>query len=147
MTESRFNDTGKSVYDFLFKSDFVLVECPYCLKYAKGIKIMGTNYEYKLICKLCGMLKNPTMGSWGNGTFMGLNLWLRTNCCGHVLWAYNKDHLDFLDSYITSSLRERIPNKNQSLASRLPEWIKNRKNRQELTRGVERLKAKLENCD
>lgn len=144
MTESRFNDKGESVYDFLFKSDGVLIECPYCMRCAKGVKILDVNYGYKLICSHCGILPNSTIGSWGSGTFMGLNLWLRTNCCGNLLWAYNKEHLEFLDNYIASSLRERIPNKNQSLASRLPEWIKSRKNREELTKGLERLRNRLE---
>jgi hypothetical protein len=142
MTQSRFKDSGESVYDFLFKSD-VLVECPHCLKCAKGIKIQDANYEYSLICKNCGILTIPKSSSWSNSTFMGLNLWLRTSCCGNVLWGYNKDHLDFLDDYINSSLRERIPNKNQSLASRLPEWIKTAKNRQELTKGIQRLRERL----
>ncbi|MFD0680347.1 MULTISPECIES: hypothetical protein [unclassified Paenibacillus] len=74
---------------------------------------------------------------------MGLNLWLRTGCCGQVLWAYNKEHFAFLDNYINSSLRERIPYMNQSLASRLPEWIKSAKNRQELSKGIDKLRSKL----
>ncbi|WP_068664481.1 hypothetical protein [Paenibacillus oryzisoli] len=142
MTESRFKDKGESLYDFLFGSDGVLIECPYCNRCSNGVKI-GVNYEYKLICSNCGILPNPASASWGSGTFMGLNLWLRTNSCGHLLWAYNREHLDFLDNYITSSLRERIPNRNQSLASRLPEWIKNRKNREELAKGLHRLREKL----
>ncbi|OPH59245.1 hypothetical protein BC351_20215 [Paenibacillus ferrarius] len=146
MTESRFNDKGKSVYDFLLKSDGILIECPYCLKCAKGIRTQNTDFEYKLSCSRCGILTNATAGSSGYGTFMGINLWLKTNCCGNLLWAYNKEHLDFLDNYITSSLRERIPNRNQSLASRLPEWIKSRKNREELAKGIEKLRSRIEQC-
>ncbi|MEK3720573.1 hypothetical protein [Paenibacillus sp. FSL H8-0034] len=114
------------------------------MKCAKAVKIQDVDYEYKLICSRCGILSNPTIGSGGNGAFMGLNLWLRTNCCGNVLWAYNIEHLDFLDTYINSSLRERIPYKNQSLASRLPEWLKNAKNRQELSKGIDKLRNRLE---
>ncbi|MEK3910676.1 hypothetical protein [Paenibacillus sp. FSL H7-0331] len=114
------------------------------MKCANAVKIQDVDYEYKLICSRCGILSNPTIGSGSNGTFMGLNLWLRTNCCGNVLWAYNIEHLNFLDTYINSSLRERIPYKNQSLASRLPEWLKNAKNRQELSKGIDKLRNRLE---
>jgi hypothetical protein len=74
---------------------------------------------------------------------MDYQLWLRVNCCGHVLWAYNKQHLDFLEGYVTASLRERQPNINQSLASRLPYWIKSTKNREQLIKGIQKLKDKL----
>ncbi|UKS27299.1 hypothetical protein LOZ80_38700 [Paenibacillus sp. HWE-109] len=146
MTNSRFRDTGERIYDFLFKYD-ILIECPHCMKCAKGLKRVDGKFSYIMQCKRCGVLTDPIVGTWGNGTFMGLNLWLRTNCCGELLWAYNEQHLDFMDGYINSSLREAIPNKNQSLASRLPNWIKSGKNREELTKGIIKLRKRIEQCN
>ncbi|MEW9701957.1 hypothetical protein [Paenibacillus sp. SI8] len=146
MNQSRFRDKGETLYDFLLKKD-ILMECPYCFRCAKGVRISEERYQYKLICTQCGLITNPNIVSWGKGSFRGLKLWLRTNCCGNVLWAYNKEHLSFLDGYINSSLREQMPNKNQSLASRLPDWIKSSKNRLELSKGIAKLENKLKQCE
>jgi ribosomal protein S27AE len=86
---SRFRDNAETVYDFIFKSDDVLVECPFCKRCARGVKIPHENYAFNLICGYCGILPKPSFGSWGNGTFMGLNLWLKTN--GHIIkctWSF-----------------------------------------------------------
>ena len=60
----------------------------------------------------------------------------------------NLEHLDFLERYVESDLRERVPNINKSLASRLPQWIKSSKNRGEVLKGISRLRMKLKenNC-
>lgn len=52
-------------------------------------------------------------------------LWLRTDFEGHVLWAYNIKHLDFLRDHIDAKLRERNGQElfNKSLGSRLPKWM------------------------
>ncbi|OXS59776.1 hypothetical protein B1A99_09535 [Cohnella sp. CIP 111063] len=142
MNDSRFKDSGERIYDFLFNYN-ILIECPYCKRCAEGMRRNGKS-GYMLQCKHCGPLSDSLVGTWGNGTFMGLNLWLRTNCCGKLLWAYNKEHLDFLDSYVNATLRQRQPNKNQSLASGLPDWIKSGKNREELSRGIAKLRNRLE---
>ncbi|MFS0702903.1 hypothetical protein AB6N23_00130 [Cellulomonas sp. 179-A 9B4 NHS] len=74
--------------------------------------------------------------------FRGLDLWLQTPCEGHVLWAYDAAHLDFLERYVAAGLREQEPG-NSSLASRLPAWVKSRKNRHAVARGLQRLRAML----
>ncbi|MEM7260662.1 MAG: hypothetical protein AAF488_01635 [Planctomycetota bacterium] len=73
----------------------------------------------------------------------GLPLWLQTRCAGEVLWAYNAEHLEFLNSYVGAELREREPNANATLASRLPSWIKRAKNRPKVLRALRRLESKL----
>ncbi|RNI22058.1 hypothetical protein EFB08_23280 [Rufibacter latericius] len=72
-----------------------------------------------------------------------LKLFLEVECCGHLLWAVNIDHLNFLESYVESSLRERIPNINQSMASRLPNWIKDAKNRIPIHKCIKKLREEL----
>ena len=61
--------------------------------------------------------------------WFGLPLWLRTSCCGEVLWARNAGHLQFLANYVGATIREREPNQNSSIVSRLPKWMKAAKNR------------------
>lgn len=86
---------------------------------------------------------NPTDG------YFGFNLWLKTECNGHSLWAFNIKHLEFLESYITAELRERNKDEesgwsNSSVASRLPRWLKSAKNRDDLLKAIAVLKAKTQ---
>ncbi|MEH1812173.1 MAG: hypothetical protein V7K26_01640 [Nostoc sp.] len=80
--------------------------------------------------------------------FFGLPLWLQISCCGQVLWAYNEAHLNFLESYVQSRLRERLPDDslgwhNGSLASRLPRWIKLTQHREKVLQKIQQLKHRL----
>ncbi len=73
----------------------------------------------------------------------GVPLWLRTECCGgHLLWATNDAHLDYLASYVGATLRER-PAPPSRLAWRLPAWMKQAKHREEVLHAIERLRATL----
>ena len=74
--------------------------------------------------------------------FAGLELWLQTPFAGHVLWAYDEVHLDFLERYVAAGVREQGPG-NSSLASRLPGWIKAAKNRDVVQDALARLRATL----
>jgi hypothetical protein len=60
-----------------------------------------------------------------------------------VLWAYNAEHLDFLEEYVRASIREREPNRNASLASRLPAWLKSAKNREAVLAACAALRRRL----
>lgn len=75
--------------------------------------------------------------------YFGLPLWLQTPVRGETLWAYNDRHLGFLRDYVGASLRERIPNRNRTMASRLPQWIKSAQNRAGILHGLGRLEEML----
>lgn len=80
--------------------------------------------------------------------YFGLRLWLNTPCCGDELWAFNARHLAWLEGYIGATLREQWCDpksgwSNQSALNRLPAWIKSGKNREDVLRGIEKLKHKL----
>lgn len=144
---SRFRDPG-GVGPFY--SNF-LVECPRCRKCTQLIfKHEAAQYQYA--CTACGFNeKRPSIsgprylytGNWHER----LGLWLQTESCGNVLWAANAEHLTFLEDYVGAKLRERRQTEygwsNKSMASRLPQWITSAKNRDEVLRGIERLKRKL----
>ncbi|MBD2524379.1 hypothetical protein [Nostoc sp. FACHB-133] len=166
----RFRDYGKRLSDF---EEEILVCCPQCNRTAK---ILTVNSEQsspssikRIICQHCSYTKQqPKNGQrkaalllWQNNYkakrnssygildhFFGLPLWLQTSCCGQVLWAYNEAHLNFLESYVQSRLRERLPNDilgwhNGSLASRLPRWIKLTQHREKVLQKIQQLKQTL----
>ncbi len=77
------------------------------------------------------------------------SLWLRTQCVGNELWAYNKEHLEFIKSYVSAKLRESHHDSeygysNSSLASRLPKWMKLGGNREAVLAAVSTLEARLQ---
>jgi hypothetical protein len=75
-----------------------------------------------------------------------LPLWLRVPCCGEVLWAFNEQHISFLERFIGSELRERAKedrHSNHSMSSRLPQWMQTAKHRDEILRGLWRLREQL----
>lgn len=80
-------------------------------------------------------------------TGLELEYFLKINCCGNILYAVNLDHLKFIKDYVESDLRERIPNINKSLASRLPQWIKDKKNKKEILGCIEKLYNSLTRND
>jgi len=79
--------------------------------------------------------------------YFHLHLWLKAPCCRNEVWAYNYEHLEWLEKYIGADLRERKENNtwgwsNQSLASRLPKWLKSSKNRIKIIETINKLKSK-----
>ena len=78
-------------------------------------------------------------------------VWLATSCCGETLWAYNEEHLDYLENYVSAALRERASAtrmaeariRNSSLASRLPGWLTAAKNRKGILAAIAKLRQRL----
>ncbi len=75
--------------------------------------------------------------------YFGLNLLLQTPACRQVLWAYNRRHLTLLRELVAADLRERIPGRNTSLASRLPAWIKRGVNRDPILAAIGKLESRI----
>ena len=119
--------------------------------------LQGT-YELRLSCGNCGHSQShprrlnsewqtiaPERYSDGEPPF-GARLWLQTDCCGNTLWAVNEQHLDYIAAYVAETQRERefpSPPGDRQLAYKLPKWMKLGKNRDEILRAVERLRAML----
>lgn len=167
MTTKRIKDTyQKHIYN-LIKDIYVV--CPNCSE--KGIvktdeKIFRDIDENKirLICLKCGYNKQLNEISTGIGHFPknenlisryfvigNMNdpyfhqpLWLKIKCGENTLWAYNYEHLDFLEKHVEAKLRERnIENiENKSLGSRLPKWITSKKNRELVLKTIKQLREK-----
>ena len=164
--KTKFNAYEKTLYEFL--SDIYVV-CPKCENQAivrsKGHLRDLEEKEIKLICTKCGMNKyysETPIDKWTSersgieyemrnliiGTnidpYFRLPLWLQKEMPDGLLWAYNYEHLDFLENHVSAELRNRenSPMRNKSLGSRLPKWMTSKKNRTEILNGIEKLKQK-----
>ena len=132
----------------------ILVVCPRCGGCSHLLAVTGGR---RFICSSCacnyswdlkrdGSLAMPTGGPHLPG--FELDLWLLTSCCGENLWAYNQRHIEFLESFISALLRPHVKHpqygwSNQSLQSRLPQWMQAKHNRNEVVHGLQKLKSLL----
>ena len=135
------------------EADHVLIACPKCS--SKAVVVPLGEDKVRASCVECGYTKDKSSNGrsfyWNDDNptdgYFGFNLWLRTDSVGNSLWAFNNEHLEFLGSYVSASLRERTKDEewgwcNSSLASRLPKWIKSSKNRGALLKAINELKTK-----
>jgi hypothetical protein len=106
----------------------------------------------RIRCQACGHIQShhPTYSETigfggkapGSDPFFGLDLWLQMRFRQYLFWAYNYEHLLYLEAYITAKLRERHDRRYMTLVERLPDWMKSRKNREDLLKLIHRLKEK-----
>jgi len=120
--------------------------CAYCNDWLSkaAIRLLARKRIVEILCP-CGAVSLVPWPSAsmriGDSTdpYFGLPLWLRTEVRGERLWAYNRDHLAFLDAYVRAAHRQRSPNRNASLASRLPRWMKASAVRHQVLNAIGRL--------
>ena len=91
----------------------------------------------------CSVRWSPSADDQARDPVLGCDFLLRASVRGNLFWAWNAAHLAFLRDYVGATLREREPNRNGSLASRLPAWIKAAKNRDDLLAAIESLERTL----
>ncbi|MEZ5427849.1 MAG: hypothetical protein R2747_16385 [Pyrinomonadaceae bacterium] len=157
MTESvskgeRFLDEGVRIYEFY---DEFLVVCPKCGALARVVPVEIDWEKFndklfaprRLICSKCVCRKNwngRQISVGGNfDWYFRLPLWLAVPCGGETLWAYNREHLELIEDYVSAKLRERTKKGGNSFLSRLPKWIKAAKNRDQVLKAIGRLKGKI----
>lgn len=151
----RFKDNRQTLEQFKRE---IIARCPQCHKRAIIFLKKEFNaeslYFSRLVCKNCGYLKEIEINNWKYlpaqqfVSNFSLHLWLEISCCGEKLWAYNEEHLDFIESYVRAEIRERSPHEkwgwsNSSLASRLPRWMKSSKNREKILKCIAQLRNNL----
>ncbi|MGB4775795.1 MAG: hypothetical protein WBP45_11525, partial [Daejeonella sp.] len=73
-----------------------------------------------------------------------LPLWLQAEIKGHLFWAYNRQHLNEIKNYVGSKLRERLIKdyKYTTMVEKLPNFIKDAKNREAIIKLIEKLERK-----
>lgn len=71
-----------------------------------------------------------------------LPLWFQKEVNGNLFWAYNLNHIDYLERYIKADLRERNNDGsgNGTMVSRLPQFVKAAKNREKLLKILKKWK-------
>lgn len=78
----------------------------------------------------------------------GLPLLFQTVCRGHVLWIFNREHLEALRSYVAAALRERTGRTGSlSMPARLPQWVRAARNREVVLKELERLEEQLDTIE
>ena len=150
----RFSDTRETLYSF---NGETLVCCPACDGCARSLTIDPMNKDWfaprRLTCLRCGYSRTwaerEITRQWreARDDYFGLPLWLRADCCGATLWAYNIEHLEYIERFVRADLRERVRDERQgwmnaSLASRLPRWLKLAKNRQTVLHSIQQLRMR-----
>ena len=152
--KTRHKDDGTTIHDF---TDRFLVRCPRCKACANVIrsdwnpKIHPWNAKFS--CGNCGRTEQRTIGGWSDREpvdwVFGYDLWLQTACCGKTLWAYNYKHLSFLESYVSAEHRVGLTDEeatekgalNSTLASSLPSWMISSKNRGDVLKSIQKIRA------
>ncbi|ARZ72226.1 hypothetical protein SMD11_6650 [Streptomyces albireticuli] len=161
---SRFRDPGHGKHHFATAGS-VLVRCPRCERQAQVVTATGDAEDTpsgpyasrRLVCRHCGLSRQRRQGDrtafhWGGTAVMRdpyfhVPLWLQTDTRHGRLWAYNPEHLDLLRRYVRATLREHDtwcePWRKMGIIGRLPAWIKQAKNRDEVLRGLDRMRGSL----
>ena len=144
----RFQDENKLLSEFRIE---VLVVCPRCEKKAVA-KVSYQDEEARLFCGNCGynQLKSTEVsvfgrkGNWqlaANIDF-GVDLWLKSSFKNDIFFAYNDEHLHYLEKYISADLREHKDRTHFTLLEKLPKFYHEAKNREALLKLIEKLKRK-----
>ena len=126
----------------------VWVVCPSCARKA----IATVNFESKmarLLCIHCGYNKGTTTALISKGTvemaanwYFEVELWLKAPFKKDVFWAYNDKHLEYLERYISATLREHKDRTHFTLLEKLPKFYHEAKNRDGLLKIITNLKSK-----
>jgi MinD superfamily P-loop ATPase len=143
----------------------ILVVCPQCDGQAlvKTGNFFSKEFEIdevKVVCSGCGFnkvmqnvsklrddkQKKGSILKFGApiDPFFHLPVWLQMEFSGELLWAYNREHLDFLEQHVAAKLRERNGfNFNvKSIGARLPKWMTAANNREAVLKTMEKLRMK-----
>lgn len=128
-----YKDTNEYEGDVFFSC----TSCGFALKYANTPKIIVfTNSRGEDVTARVLFLNSPV------DPFFGYDVWYQIETKYGLLWAYNLEHLTVIENYIVDKLRSRngIPYKNNTIGSRLPQWVKESKNRTYLLKLIKRIK-------
>jgi hypothetical protein len=109
----------------------VTIPCPHC-----GITrtFEPRNEPYRLVYKSTGGIATDPV--------FNLPLWLQVEVKGNHFWAYNRRHLQDIKSYVQARLRERQSQGYTTMVERLPQFIKEAKNREAIIKAIEQLERR-----
>ena len=111
--------------------DKITVPCPHCTT-IRTYPFRNETYHCKY--KSTGYASDP---------LFNLPLWLQIEVKGHWLWAYNRRHLHDIKTYVQAKLRERQSKGYTTMVERLPQFIKEAKNREAVLKGIEQMEQRF----
>lgn len=107
------------------------VACPHCGTLNSGqVHKMAHSYVYS------GAIIQ------GHDPFLGLELYFLASFNGNLVWALNREHLAYLISYISATIRESDPIPCRSQADHLPTFMKTAKHRAAILKILYKLQDK-----
>jgi len=146
MGQNRFEDENKRITDFY---NDVLVQCPICCKKAFA-KVDHELQKARLFCTQCAYQKEistetTTLGikaHWQMAAHQYFNaeLWLQHGFKNDLFFAYNYEHLNYLERYISATLRVHKDRSHFTLLEKLPKFYHEAKNREALLKIIGKLK-------
>ena len=145
-SKNRFHDENALLSDFFSE---VLVVCPACSKKAMA-KVDFEAKMARLFCIACGYNKKKSTLISGTASlqmpanqYFEAALWLKSSFKKELFYAFNKNHLDYLERYITAILREHKDRTHFTFIEKLPKFYHEAKNRDGLLKIIAKLKATL----
>ena len=76
-----------------------------------------------------------------NDPYFNLPLWFQSEIKGNAFWAFNREHLAEIKTYVQSKLRER-QSTYTTMVEKLPKFITDSKNREAVIKSIEKLEIK-----
>ena len=129
----------------------VCVVCPQCAKKA-STKVNYETNSTRLFCENCGYNKDKTIESNHFGikanfkksanSYFDVSLWYVAPFKNDYIWAYNLEHLTYLENYIAAKQRQSKDRTHFTLLEKLPKFYHEAKNREALLKMIDKLKKK-----
>ena len=141
----RFRDEQKTISDFRYE---FWVECVHCGNKAI-IKIDSEKDTRRIACTNCGFNSEERDGAHWKGystkispSLFGCELWFTAPFRNEIFYALNPEHLDYLEKYIASGIRENPDRTGFTMVEKLPRYMQIAKNREALLKLIAKLRGK-----
>ena len=142
--QNRFQDENLRLSNFHHE---VWVVCPSCAKKAMA-KVNLETKTARLFCLHCGYNKETSITiniatiEMAAHQYFQAEIWLKAPFKNDVFWGYNDKHLEYLERYISATLREHKDRSHFTLLEKLPKFYHDAKNRDGLLKIIAKLKSK-----
>lgn len=120
----------KEIFGLKKELETIAIPCPHCT-IIRAFEPKHEEYRQRY----------PDTSSPSDPVF-NLPFWFRTDVRGDLFWACNRQHLSDIKSYVNAKLRERSGAGYTTMVEKLPQFIKEAKNRALLIKLIEKLERK-----
>lgn len=138
----------KEIKKFIYSVDRNCPFCPAVINY-RSLPTSKIKKEVEVTCnkckeRICYTPKVESVYDWKlKGENIEFTYWFNERFKGEMFWAVNEEHLIYLEDFISAKQRQRSKqNYGMMLVDKLPQFIKDKKNRDELLKLILKLKNK-----